>query len=245
MVKINRDPSFPGGEIGPTKSIPIWCHGDFTGIGFNSGTPVVNFLLILWHTSQLAICTDISHQAHYTSWKKLYHFHNIFDQSMPCILFFNQACRGSYSYPYAQLLSYSTRWQAHNIAFFSSLDNIYLNNLSSYINTILNYLDSPITVKFNFVLCFSLNAGSKALHPSQQSSSFLSYSPLPMFTDATWILTLPALCSDTPAQQFRRYLTRPSQHNTLSHLQNACACGIKRTNVVSILGANELMISDA
>ena len=34
--------------IGPTKSIPIWYHGDFTSTGWSSGVVDVIFLFILW-----------------------------------------------------------------------------------------------------------------------------------------------------------------------------------------------------
>ena len=52
-------PSSASGERGPTKLIPIWCHGDFTGIGCSSGVPVVILRFICWQTSHPEIygCT--------------------------------------------------------------------------------------------------------------------------------------------------------------------------------------------
>ena len=40
------------GEIGPTKSIPMWYIGDFTGIGSSCGRSKVSFLFIRWQTGQ-------------------------------------------------------------------------------------------------------------------------------------------------------------------------------------------------
>lgn len=50
---MNKHPSSAGGDTEPIKSIPMWCQGAFTGTGLSSGTPLVNFLLIHWQTSQV------------------------------------------------------------------------------------------------------------------------------------------------------------------------------------------------
>lgn len=44
-----------GGDIGPTKSMPMWYHGDTTGIGWSSGATVWIFLPLLWQISHFSI----------------------------------------------------------------------------------------------------------------------------------------------------------------------------------------------
>jgi thiamine monophosphate synthase len=40
-VSMNQFPVVDIGDIGPTKSIPIWCHGLWTGTGWSSGLEVI------------------------------------------------------------------------------------------------------------------------------------------------------------------------------------------------------------
>ena len=49
-----------GGDIGPTKSMPIWYHGDTTGIGWSSGAAVSIFLPLRWQTSHFFIYINVS-----------------------------------------------------------------------------------------------------------------------------------------------------------------------------------------
>ena len=51
-------PEVDGGEMGPTKSIPTWCHGEWTGTGWSSGVVVVTFPFTRWHTSQVETFKD-------------------------------------------------------------------------------------------------------------------------------------------------------------------------------------------
>lgn len=44
-----------GGDIGPTKSMPMWYHGDTMGIGWSSGATVWIFLPLLWQISHFSI----------------------------------------------------------------------------------------------------------------------------------------------------------------------------------------------
>ena len=50
-VRMYRFPDGRGGLSGPTKSTPMWCQVDLTGIGCSSGLAISSYLDCLWHVS--------------------------------------------------------------------------------------------------------------------------------------------------------------------------------------------------